>query len=205
MVKIPKLVRTLRIIKLFKLSSLLENLKLDQQWRFEFKVRENLFKTLYISLLTFLVVHIAACIFAAIGQIDYFGQQTWIYHQNLQDSSSAEIYLDSVYYCFVVLTTVGYGDIYSQNVLERAFSLVWMLFGIGFYSFTIGFITEFFTSKESRKTLLAKKIKRIEKFAKDKKIDESLLHLIKKSLVFSSKKICYRWLDGNLNIIKDMS
>jgi len=71
----------------------------------------------------------------------------------------------------VVLTTVGYGDIVSYNTAERCFNLVWMLFGIGFYSFTIGFITNFITSKENRKSLLAKKLYRIEKFLDEKKVD----------------------------------
>jgi len=55
-----------------KISHLLKNLKLGQYWKFVYKVWENLLKTLYLILLTFLVVHLAACFFAAIGQIDYF-------------------------------------------------------------------------------------------------------------------------------------
>ena len=46
-----------------------------------------------------------------------------------------------------------------------------MLFGIAFYSFTIGYITNFFTLKENKKTLLATKIKKFDKFASVKKID----------------------------------
>jgi hypothetical protein len=33
---------------------------------------------------------------------------------------------------------VGYGDINAKTEAERIFAMVWMLVGIGFYSYTIG-------------------------------------------------------------------
>lgn len=63
----PKLVRTFRILKLMKVSQLLKSLKLGSHWKFVYKVRENLLKTVYIAILTFFVVHLAACCFAGIG------------------------------------------------------------------------------------------------------------------------------------------
>jgi len=38
---------------------------------------------------------------------------------------------------FQTLTTVGYG-IPSVTLAERCIALLWMFFGVGFYSFTIG-------------------------------------------------------------------
>lgn len=36
------------------------------------------------------------------------------------------------------LTTVGYGDINAGMQDERILSIMWMIAGVGFYSFTIG-------------------------------------------------------------------
>lgn len=63
--------------------------------------------------------------------------------------SNQDIYISAIYYCFVVLTTVGYGDISSHNTYERLFTIIWMIFGIAFYSFIISFITFFFNSREN--------------------------------------------------------
>ncbi len=38
----------------------------------------------------------------------------------------------------------------------------------------------------------------------EKKINDDLTEKIKESLTFSSKKVCYRWLRGNMNIIQNM-
>lgn len=114
------------------------------------------------------------------------------------------IYISSFYYCFVVLTTVGYGDIVSVNVYERIFTIIWMLFGIGFYSFTISFITFFFTSQDSRRTLFKKKMEEVLEFSKEKKLDKKLKDQIINNLEFASHSISYRWVSKNLKITKDI-
>ena len=49
-----------------------------------------------------------------------------------------------------------------------------MLFGIAFYSFTISYVTFFFTSKDNRKSLCEKQIKVVERFAKDKNLSRAM-------------------------------
>lgn len=105
---------------------------------------QNFFNTLKLLFLTFLILHIASCIFIILGNLDYY-EETWIKYYHLENSSNVQIYIKSVFYCLTVLTTVGYGNYVSRNTIERCFTLIWMLFGIAFYSFTIGFITNFFT------------------------------------------------------------
>jgi len=39
---------------------------------------------------------------------------------------------------FTTLTTVGFGDIVAYTAVEKVFAIVWMTFGVAFYSFTIG-------------------------------------------------------------------
>jgi len=43
-----------------------------------------------------------------------------------------------MYWAFQTLTTVGYGDVTGNTSGERVFAFVWMVFGVAFYSFTIG-------------------------------------------------------------------
>jgi hypothetical protein len=44
---------------------------------------------------------------------------------------------------------VGFGDISAKTVSERIFAIAWMIFGIGFYSFTIGNMTNLIASQNS--------------------------------------------------------
>lgn len=52
----------------------------------------------------------------------------------------------SVYWALQTLTTVGYGDIKAKSVYEKITALIWMIIGVGFYSFTIGNLASIFNS-----------------------------------------------------------
>jgi voltage-gated potassium channel Kch len=47
-------------------------------------------------------------------------------------------YLAAIYWALQTLTTVGFGDIVAVSTTEKIITIFWMIFGIGFYSFTIG-------------------------------------------------------------------
>lgn len=155
-------------------------------------------------MMTYVVLHLGACIFIYIGYQESFYPNTWIVSENLEDKSITEVYITGIYYCFVVLTTVGYGDIVSQNYVERSFTIIWMLFGVAFYSFTISFITFFFTQRENRKSLFTKKIDDFLVFNSKQNLNKKLIQKVINNLDHSSNHISYRWLKPELRILKDM-
>ncbi|CAG7832242.1 unnamed protein product [Allacma fusca] len=67
-------------------------------------------------------------------------------------------YMDSLYYAFVSLTTIGFGDYVAgmgdgHNVwlwLYKACIIVWILFGLGYLMMILGFITKGMTHKKVR-------------------------------------------------------
>ncbi len=189
---------------MFTLSNILKTLKLGNLWRYKIKAKEGLIKTIYVAIMTYLVLHLGGCIFTYIGFAESLYPNTWIVQKGLIEKSNSEIYITSLYYCFVVLTTVGYGDIKSANTYERIFTIIWMLFGIAFYSFTISFITFFFTTRDNRKTLYMKKLEDFLRFANQKGLKKELREKVIKNLEFSSHKISYRWLNKDFQIFKDM-
>jgi hypothetical protein len=52
----------------------------------------------------------------------------------------------SIYWALQTLTTVGYGDITPKSAIEKVAGLIWMIIGVGFYSFTIGNLASIFNS-----------------------------------------------------------
>lgn len=61
-------------------------------------------------------------------------------------------WLDSVYFCVVTLATVGYGDITPTTELGKAFTILYILLGVGFIAT--------FASLMLKKTSLRREIKK---------------------------------------------
>ena len=100
----------------------------------------------------FLIVfalNMTTCLFIFIGLNSYPG---WIIELNLQDSSFLNIYLTSLYFVIVTITTVGYGDITGKTIPELVFQMVLLIIGTIAYSFTISYISNYII-KSNKKSM----------------------------------------------------
>ena len=70
-------------------------------------------------------------------------ESTWIGKQlyDFKHTSVWLCYTYSMYWSIVTLTTVGYGDLYAVNTLEKVYSILYMLFNIGLTAYIIGNMT----------------------------------------------------------------
>ena len=55
----------------------------------------------------------------------------------MNEDDGLHLYLVSIYWAISTISTVGYGDIHPYNVTEKLFTLVWMVIGVAFYSYTV--------------------------------------------------------------------
>ena len=91
-----------------------------------------------VSISVLFLVHLMACLWYLTAKIEDFSPDTWVVRDNINNASNIELYITSIYWTFTTLTTVGYGDITPYTIIEKLLALCWMVFGVGFYSFTIG-------------------------------------------------------------------
>ena len=96
------------------------------------------------------LVHVAACFYYLTSSLIDHRYDTWVSSANIQDESNAVKYLYAVYWAFQTLTTVGFGDISANTPMEKVVSILWMVFGVGFYSFTIGNLSSFITTLDAK-------------------------------------------------------
>ena len=84
------------------------------------------------------LVHLMGCLFYLIAKLDDFSPNCWVVRLDKLEDPPFRQYLFGINWALQTLTTVGYGDINAYLMEERALALIWMIFGVGFYSFTIG-------------------------------------------------------------------
>lgn len=170
---------------------------------FKMRIHEKILEIVQVGFIIFAVIHTAACIFIFLGQVSA-PDPNWIAQFCENCLSQWEIYFRAIYYCVVTMATVGYGDVYPTNSVERSFAIVWMLFGIAFYAFLISFTNKLLTPKTSPATLLFKKANKLDKIILNNSLDPSLETELKEAIKYSSGQISYRWLQGETNIIQEM-
>jgi hypothetical protein len=83
-------------------------------------------------------------------------------------------------------------------------TITWQLIGIVFYSYTIGLITTFFAESDTKQSLLKKRLKSLEEFCEELKIDMSLQDALAKALEYSANKITYQWLEPHKKIFEEL-
>ena len=140
---------------------------------------------------TLAIVHLIGCLWYFTAKLEGFGPDTWVVRIQMNDMDSAAIYLAAIYWAFSSLTTVGYGDIASQTDLERIVAIIWMCFGVAFYSFTIGNLTSLVSQIDTKEKALAQRIQYINSFAQETHLPREMRQRLRKVFEYNNTKISF--------------
>ena len=89
----------------------------------------------------FFFAHWLACIFHLVGSKEVeAGNPSWIVEHGLIDVSLFERYINSLYWAFTTMTTVGYGDIKPVSSNERMLVMMCMIIGAANFSHILNHI-----------------------------------------------------------------
>ena len=139
-----------------------------------------------------IIVHLIGCLWFFTAKLSAFSPDTWVSRYGMLDEGYATLYLASIYWAFSTLTTVGYGDINAQTDTERIVAIVWMCFGVAFYSFTIGNLTSLVNQIDNRDKALAQKLSYIDSFAAEARLPRKMRQKLRKALEYNNSKISFQ-------------
>jgi CRP-like cAMP-binding protein len=98
--------------------------------------------------------------------------------KGLQEESEFTLYLVSFYWAVTTVTTVGFGDLYAETASEKAIAMVWMLVGVGLYSFIVGTLSSAISGLGGVAALIETKLQQVELFAKDTDLPRKTIRMI---------------------------
>ncbi|MCB0282506.1 MAG: cyclic nucleotide-binding domain-containing protein [Calditrichae bacterium] len=103
-------------------------------------------------------------------------------------SDNLTLYIRSLYWSVVTLTTVGYGDIVPINNAETAYSMLVMLFGVGIYGYVIGNIANILSKRDPAKVAFQKNMDNLKAFVRYRELPMGLQNRIRDYYAYLWKK-----------------
>ena len=97
------------------------------------------------------IFHCIVCLHIFIGAHSY---SNWLISTGSQDNTIFGTYISSLYFIMTTLTTVGYGDIVCQSLIERIFQIIILAIGSVFYPFVVSSIGNFVKNDSAAKMKL---------------------------------------------------
>lgn len=128
-----KLFLLLRLIKMTKIfSSIEERIFLSNKIKGIYDLSKLMLLIIYVS-------HFFACgwIYIAQIQINNGILNTWIQNFKLSNMGWEDQYIASLYFAVYTMVTVGYGDIYPTNFIEKILCIVFMLLACCVFAYAL--------------------------------------------------------------------
>eukprot|EP01022_Parablepharisma_sp_SALTPOND_P031209 TRINITY_DN7893_c3_g1_i1.p3 TRINITY_DN7893_c3_g1~~TRINITY_DN7893_c3_g1_i1.p3 ORF type:complete len:518 (+),score=53.26 TRINITY_DN7893_c3_g1_i1:1381-2934(+) len=83
----------------------------------------------------------------------------------------------------------------SKKLAELVLAVLWMVFGAGAFSFTIGNLSSVLANFDSQASKLTLKMAQLNEFCKDAKIGKKLREELKASIEYTTQKGMFSWID----------
>jgi len=196
-----RLARVPRMYKLFRVTRILKAFRHYKDHKFLEKIQDclqlnsRLYKLIKFLFSVLLCVHIAGCFWYFAAKVYDFGVNTWVTRYGYADEDNMTQYILSIYWAVTTVTTVGYGDIAGKTELEMVLCVVWMFIGVGFYSFTVGSLSSFLTSIDTRESVLSAKMAAIQEFSKETGISPECRLKVRNAIRYHTYKQGTVWSD----------
>lgn len=124
-----------------------------------------------------------------------FSPDCWLVRFGMQEEDSSTQYLAAIYWTIATATTVGYGDITPLTQAELIVAILWMIVGVGCYSFTVGSLSSFLTSIDTRDSAIAMKMVAVQEFARQTGISQEVKGKIRDAVKYNTYKMGSIWND----------
>jgi hypothetical protein len=164
MARLSRIFRVSKIVGIAKYFAGSESMEKVQNF---LKMYQGITRLIGAVFIVLLLAHFTACMWYFSAKLDNFNPDTWVMRYGYQDESSGELYLICLYFAITSLTTVGYGDISGYTTAEMIIAMLWMMFGVGVYSFIVGTLSSVLSSMDAKTEMVESKLELYKYFSRD--------------------------------------
>jgi CRP-like cAMP-binding protein len=197
-----RMIRFLRILRLGKVYKVLSK----DGFISRLKINPQLIQLLVLIGELFFVAHIFACFwhFIALPQNSSQYFQTWLKKFGYENAIESDRYVTSLYYIIVTMLTIGYGDIYPTNQLERIFAIFTMVVGVIVFSTLMSKVANLFNKMNPQAQIVSEKMEEIKCFLVEIELPRHLRDKVKQEYAYYYEKKALLGEVGISNLAKPM-
>lgn len=176
LIRVIRLTRSFRLLKLTKVMIYIEKF---ENFSGLSPAVLDLFKSL---LVIFLCAHFFGCLWWGITSYGSNSTGAW-YDQPMMFYSDADVgfqYIASVYWALVTIDSVGYGDIFPTNTLERIITIFIMLIGTTFFGYMVASVSSLIGSLNRSSNIINDRIAEISAYLSERQCSRDLCISVKR-------------------------
>ena len=152
-----------------------------KNFSFNYKGIINLLKNIFRIII---ILHILSCVWI---YIEIINLERFIKINDIPKFQYFNLYLSSLYFNFVSIFTVGYGDILPSTPIERQYSILLLLFSLIINTYAVSFLENLVDLENSKSLKLRNKIQYLQKISVLYNVNYELYEKILNFLKYNSK------------------
>ena len=164
--------RLLRLPRLYRLIRLVKCARMAPSLKRKCQANDGFRRLGVACAVAVFISHLVTCVWLVFGKMG--GSDSWLARKQWEHRSSLFQYLAGFYWTAQTVTTVGFGDIPAKTVPELSLALVWMILGVGFYSYIVGNFSSMMGTLDEKSRTQSRKLEVMEKYAKENKFGKPL-------------------------------
>ncbi|KAL4480496.1 hypothetical protein ABPG72_022251 [Tetrahymena utriculariae] len=151
---------------------------------------QTLTQIIELMILIFLIANLCACGFFYVSKYDYSNgvNVTWISFQNIDNSDFYTQYIYSIYFEFITMTTIGYGDIYPCSKNEKLYVIFMTLVSVAVFGYSLNAIGEIIREVSQKLSSFKQTKYDISKYLKSRNITKKVQLKIYKYLEYLNRQ-----------------
>lgn len=167
----------LLILALLRLNRWIRTLRMISWFNVQGKHLHSSYELLLAKFFCYLstLLHTIACVWYALAcpSSRICKASSWVSVNGIarNETSTASMYMQSLYWAVTTVTTTGYGDIRPDNNYERSFAALCMLLGTFFFAYASGIITSVIANLDGRRINLQQKVDSMLTYMRDRNVN----------------------------------
>ncbi|EAR98946.1 cation channel family protein (macronuclear) [Tetrahymena thermophila SB210] len=143
-----------------------------------------------LMILIFLIANLCACGFFYVSKYDHSNgvNVTWISFQKIENADFYTQYIYSIYFEFITMTTIGYGDIYPCSKNEKLYVIFMTLVSVAVFGYSLNAIGEIIREVSQKLSSFKQTKYDISKYLKSRNITKKVQLKIYKYLEYLNRQ-----------------